>query len=69
MTLDQARKIAQSVPGIKFSITALDHGMGIALAGDIDIVESFASRLPVTDSYIESKHVCIGYAFTDDRRN
>lgn len=66
MTLDDAIKIAQAVPGIKFSISAIDHGMGTAFAADIDILEHMAERLPVVKTPIPSKHVHIAYAFTDE---
>ena len=65
MTLDDARKIAQAVPSIKFSITTLSDGMGMAMMADIVTVENIAKRLPVTDEYVDYAHLCIGAAYSE----
>ena len=68
MTLDECRAIAKAVPDIVFAISACEHGMGMAMTGDIDLVERFSERLPVVETpIVDGKYVCIGYAYT--RRN
>lgn len=65
MTLDECRAIAKAVPDIVFAISACEHGMGMAMTGDIDIVERFAERLPVVEMPVaDRKYVCIEYAYT-----
>lgn len=50
MNLDEARKIASSVPNVVFEVEVSNHGLGMATEMSISGIESLAERLPVVSS-------------------
>jgi len=64
MTLDEARAIAKSIPDIQFSITCISDGLGMAVSGDISLVENMATRLPILEKFEPREHMRILNAFT-----